>query len=223
MPVAVPPVPVVAAEGNRLRLADGREPVDGMSSWWAAIHGYRHPVLDAAVETQLAEMAHVLFGGITHPTAIDLAELLRWYPLPLAPPMAADRLGLPPIHLDDLVSELGWPDGVQVGLVETAGVAGSPIAHDGDGADWRAGCPPRWPSSSPTPDSARSTRYGWRSTRCRRSPLSWCSTATTEATGCTSPTGSGWSSAMAVAVVTDVAELAAHPLLGAPSAQVSLG
>lgn len=58
----------------------------------------------------------------------------RWYPLALAPPMAADRLGLPPIHLDDLTSELTWPDGVQLGLVETAGGARSPIAHDGDGA-----------------------------------------------------------------------------------------
>ena len=76
MPGSLPPVPVVAAKGNRLRLADGRELVDGMSSWWAAIHGYRHPVLDAAIEAQLGEMAHVMFGGITHPTAIDLAELL---------------------------------------------------------------------------------------------------------------------------------------------------
>ena len=47
MPALVPPLPIVAAEGVRLRLADGRELVDGMSSWWAAIHGYRHPVLDA--------------------------------------------------------------------------------------------------------------------------------------------------------------------------------
>ena len=49
MPAAVPPLPVVSAQGVRLRLADGRELVDGMSSWWAAVHGYRHPVLDAAV------------------------------------------------------------------------------------------------------------------------------------------------------------------------------
>src|SRR5687768_12219894 len=76
MPSALPPVPVVAAEVTRLRLADGRELIDGMSSWWAAIHGYRHPVLDAAVERQLGEMSHVMFGGITHPAAIELAELL---------------------------------------------------------------------------------------------------------------------------------------------------
>jgi adenosylmethionine-8-amino-7-oxononanoate aminotransferase len=76
MPSAYPAVPVVSAEGTRLRLADGRELIDGMSSWWAAIHGYRHPVLDAAVERQLREMSHVMFGGLTHPTAIDLAELL---------------------------------------------------------------------------------------------------------------------------------------------------
>jgi adenosylmethionine-8-amino-7-oxononanoate aminotransferase len=76
MPSAYPAVPVVSAAGTRLRLADGRELIDGMSSWWAAIHGYRHPVLDAAAERQLGEMAHVMFGGITHPSAIDLAELL---------------------------------------------------------------------------------------------------------------------------------------------------
>ncbi|MGE3621355.1 MAG: adenosylmethionine--8-amino-7-oxononanoate transaminase, partial [Acidimicrobiia bacterium] len=76
MPVAVPPLEVVSAEGTRLRLADGRELVDGMSSWWAAIHGYRHPVLDAAVRDQLDRMAHVMFGGLTHRPAVELAELL---------------------------------------------------------------------------------------------------------------------------------------------------
>lgn len=76
MPASFPPVPVVGARGTRLRLADGREVVDGMSSWWAAIHGYRHPVLDAAVRAQLDDMAHVMFGGITHPPAVALGELL---------------------------------------------------------------------------------------------------------------------------------------------------
>jgi adenosylmethionine-8-amino-7-oxononanoate aminotransferase len=76
MPASLPPVPVVGAQGTRLRLADGRELVDGMSSWWAAIHGYRHPVLDAALARQAAEMAHVMFGGITHPAAVELGELL---------------------------------------------------------------------------------------------------------------------------------------------------
>jgi adenosylmethionine-8-amino-7-oxononanoate aminotransferase len=76
MPSPQPAVPVVGAHGTRLCLEDGRELVDGMSSWWAAIHGYRHPVLDAAVRAQLDSMAHVMFGGITHPTAVALAELL---------------------------------------------------------------------------------------------------------------------------------------------------
>ncbi len=67
---------VSAAHGNRLVLADGRAVIDGMSSWWAAIHGYRHPVLDQAVRDQLDAMAHVMFGGLTHPVAVDLAELL---------------------------------------------------------------------------------------------------------------------------------------------------
>lgn len=76
MPPALDPTPVVGAEGARLHLADGRSVVDGMSSWWAAIHGYRHPVLDRAVRDQLDAMAHVMFGGITHGPAVELAELL---------------------------------------------------------------------------------------------------------------------------------------------------
>jgi adenosylmethionine-8-amino-7-oxononanoate aminotransferase len=76
MPATAPVHPVVSAKGVRLTLADGRELVDGMSSWWAAIHGYRHPVLDAAVAGQLQDMAHVMFGGLTHPLAVRLARLL---------------------------------------------------------------------------------------------------------------------------------------------------
>ena len=76
MPATVAPVPVVGARGTRLLLADGREVVDGMSSWWAAIHGYRHPVLDEAVRSQLGDVAHVMFGGLTHAPAVELAELL---------------------------------------------------------------------------------------------------------------------------------------------------
>jgi adenosylmethionine-8-amino-7-oxononanoate aminotransferase len=82
MPAAMAPLHVVAAHGTRLMLADGRELVDGMSSWWAAIHGYRHPVLDAAVRSQLDDMAHVMFGGLTHAPAVELAETL----VELAPP-----------------------------------------------------------------------------------------------------------------------------------------
>ncbi len=68
--------PVVDAHGTRLVLADGRELVDGMSSWWAAIHGYRHPVLDRALHEQVDRFAHVMFGGLTHEPAVALAELL---------------------------------------------------------------------------------------------------------------------------------------------------
>ncbi|MGQ0845226.1 MAG: adenosylmethionine--8-amino-7-oxononanoate transaminase [Sporichthyaceae bacterium] len=71
-----PAQPVVSAEGVRLRLADGREVLDAMSSWWAAIHGYRHPVLDAAAHEQIDRMAHVMFGGLTHAGAIGLAQRL---------------------------------------------------------------------------------------------------------------------------------------------------
>jgi adenosylmethionine-8-amino-7-oxononanoate aminotransferase len=76
MPGRAEPLPVVGAEGVRLRLADGRELVDGMASWWCAIHGYRHPALDAAVRDQLGRMAHVMFGGLTHAGAIELAQRL---------------------------------------------------------------------------------------------------------------------------------------------------
>jgi adenosylmethionine-8-amino-7-oxononanoate aminotransferase len=79
MPAPAPPLPVVSARGVRLRLADGRQLVDGMASWWCAIHGYRHPVLDAALRDQLDRTAHVMFGGLTHEPAVRLAQrLTEW-------------------------------------------------------------------------------------------------------------------------------------------------
>ncbi|MEO6605472.1 MAG: aminotransferase class III-fold pyridoxal phosphate-dependent enzyme, partial [Aeromicrobium sp.] len=67
---------VTGASGCHIELSDGSRVVDGMSSWWAAIHGYRHPALDAALAAQVADFSHVMFGGLTHAPAIQLAERL---------------------------------------------------------------------------------------------------------------------------------------------------
>jgi adenosylmethionine---8-amino-7-oxononanoate aminotransferase len=76
MPAATAPLPVVSADGVRLHLADGSELVDGMASWWCAVHGYRNPAIDAALRSQLERMAHVMFGGLTHEPAVRLAARL---------------------------------------------------------------------------------------------------------------------------------------------------
>ncbi len=75
MPAALPSLLVHSAQGVHLDTEAGRL-VDGMSSWWAAIHGYRHPVLDAAATEQLGAMSHVMFGGLTHRPAVELAARL---------------------------------------------------------------------------------------------------------------------------------------------------
>src|ERR1700704_2726591 len=76
MKTAAPPLPVVRTQGSRIVLADGHELIDGVASWWTACHGYNQPHIRAAVERQLAQMPHVMFGGLAHEQALTLARRL---------------------------------------------------------------------------------------------------------------------------------------------------
>ncbi len=87
----LPIFPVASADGVRLKLSDGRELLDGMSSWWCAIHGYNHPKMNRAIQEQLEKMSHVMFGGLTHQPAVELAaKLVEMTPLPLQTVFFAD-------------------------------------------------------------------------------------------------------------------------------------
>ncbi|HEX5793656.1 MAG TPA: adenosylmethionine--8-amino-7-oxononanoate transaminase [Rheinheimera sp.] len=87
----LPVYPIVAAEGCELILENGQRLVDGTASWWSAVHGYNHPLLNEAVTTQLGKMAHVMFGGITHPPAVELCQrLLAMVPAKLTKVFLAD-------------------------------------------------------------------------------------------------------------------------------------
>lgn len=76
MKTITPPLPVVGTQGARIRLADGRELIDGIASWWTACHGYNHPHIRTAIEQQATRMSHVMFGGLAHEQALTLARRL---------------------------------------------------------------------------------------------------------------------------------------------------
>lgn len=79
-----PLFPIESAHGVRLRMPDGRELIDGMSSWWCAIHGYNHPVMNQALKVQIDKVSHLMFGGLTHQPAAELAaKLMEITPAPL--------------------------------------------------------------------------------------------------------------------------------------------
>ena len=76
MKTAAPPLPVVGTQGVRIQLADGRELIDGIASWWTACHGYNHPHIRTALEAQIKQMPHVMFGGLVHEQPLKLAQRL---------------------------------------------------------------------------------------------------------------------------------------------------
>src|SRR5579864_2833169 len=76
MKTAAPPLTVVRTHGSRIVLADGRELIDGVASWWTACHGYNQPTIRHAVAKQLKQMPHVMFGGLAHEPALTLARRL---------------------------------------------------------------------------------------------------------------------------------------------------
>lgn len=88
MKTASPPLVVAATRGSRIVLADGRELIDGVASWWTACHGYNHPHIRAAIERQLATLPHVMFGGLVHEQALTLAQRLAG----LLAPSGLDRV-----------------------------------------------------------------------------------------------------------------------------------
>jgi dethiobiotin synthetase len=109
--------------------------LEALQAGGAAVAARKPAQSFASAEAEEGRTDADLLARATGDRPPDVCPLARWYPAPMAPPMAADAIGAGTILLDDLLTELTWPDGLDVGLLETAGGARSPMAHDGDGTE----------------------------------------------------------------------------------------
>ena len=139
MRTAKRPVPVISAKGARLLLADGRELIDGIASWWAVAHGYRHPHIEAAIKKQLESLPHVMLGGLAHKQAYVLAaRLAAMLPAPLERVFFSDS-GSVAVEVAMKMAMQFWLNKGQKGRTKIVGFRGG---YHGDTLGTMAVCDP---------------------------------------------------------------------------------